>query len=189
MRKGRDWNSVQAYDGESTALKPGAYICVVKGMKETRSRNGAPMIELMFDIAEGEYKDYYLEKYRREKLEHNKVSYKGIYRTLLETKDGNTNPYFKGLITVIEKSNGFVLPDEFSENDVKGKLFGGLFRKREWEKDKWVTELTSVRTVEAIREGNYILPEDKPLNNNSNGNSQYQGFSIDNDADDEDLLF
>lgn len=186
MRKGRDWNNVQAYDGESTALKPGAYICVVKGMKETALNNGTPMVNLLFDIAEGEYKDYYLEKFAREKAENKDVKYKGVYRTFPLTKDGGTNPYFKGLVTAIEKSNSFVLPDEFDENDVKGKLFGGLFRRREWEEGKWVTELAAVRTVEAVREGNYILPEDKPLNNNSN--SPYQGFSIDND-DDEDLPF
>ena len=147
------------------------------------------MVELLFDIAEGEYKDYYLEKYRREKETNSKVLYKGKKSFFPLTKEGNTDPYFKGLITVIEKSNSLILPDEFTDNDVKGKLFGGLFRRREWEKDKWVTELAFVRTVDAVREGNYTLPEDKPLNNNSNSNSPYQGFSIDNDADDEDLPF
>lgn len=190
MRKNSDWNSVPAYDGESTALKPGAYICRVVGMKEEQTKTGKTMVVLAFDIAEGEYENYYRKRFDREKKDNKDVKYKGRYYVFPTNNDGNTNPFFKGMITAIEKSNGIVLPDEFTEKDVKDKLFGGLFEREEFEEGKWYTKLVSIRTVEAIREGRYTLPEDKPLSNVSNNNSSgTAGFSIDSDYEDEDLPF
>lgn len=190
MKKYSDWEETQAYDGESVSIQPGAYICRVVGMREEKTRTGRDMVVLAFDIAEGEYENYYKKRFEKEKESNDKAKFKGSYRVLPLTKDGKTNPFYKGLITAIEKSNNLILQNEFGENELKGKLFGGLFGREEYEQGKWYTKLVSIRTVEAIREGRYILPEDKPLNNNSNNsNSSAHGFSIDNDADDEDLPF
>lgn len=190
MRKPSDWNDTPSYDGESMVIKPGAYICKIISMREEVSKSGKPMVIFAFDIAEGEYKDYYINKLERDKRNNKDAKFKGTYYSFPLTKDNTTNPYFKGIITSVEKSNNFVLPDEFSSADVKGKLFGGLFGREEFEPGKWYTKLVSIRTVEAVREGRYTLPEDKPLSNTPNSSSSYtSGFSIDNDADDEDLPF
>lgn len=187
MRKPSDWNDTPSYGGESMAIKPGAYICKIISMREEVSKSGKPMVIFAFDIAEGEYKDYYINKLERDKRNNKDAKFKGTYYSFPFTKDNTTNPYFKGIITAIEKSNNFVLPDEFSSADVKGKLFGGLFGREEFKKDKWVTKLISIRTVDKVRSGQYTLPEDKPFVNNSSVGSF--DFSIDNDADDEDLPF
>ncbi len=185
MRKGKDWNAALSYDGENRSIKPGAYICKIISMKEELTRNNRVIVKLAFDIAEGEYENYYMTKFVREKSGDKNATYKGVYRVFPETQEGATNPYFKGLITSIEKSNNFELPDEFDDRELKGKLFGALFRKREWEKDKWVTEIGAIRTVENIREGKYTLPEDKSLNTNYASTA----FSAYNDDDDDDLPF
>lgn len=190
MRKPSDWNDTPSYDGESMVIKPGAYICKIKGMKEEPTKTGKTMVVLAFDIAEGEYENYYNDKFKREQKDNKDVKFKGTFRVFPLTNENKTNPFFKGMITSIERSNNFVLPNEFTENDVKGKLFGGLFGREEFEPGKWYTKLVSIRTVEAVREGRYTLPEDKPLSNTPNSSSSYtSGFSIDNDADDEDLPF
>lgn len=187
MRKPSDWNDTPSYDGESTVIKPGAYICKIIGMREKISKNGKPMVIFAFDIAEGEYKDYYINKLERDKRNNKDAKFKGTYYSFPLTNENKTNPYFKGIITAIERSNNFVLPDEFSSADVKGKLFGGLFGREEFEAGKWVTKLVTVRTVDKIRSGEYTLPEDKSLSN-TNGSRTF-GFSIDNDVDNEDLPF
>ena len=80
--------------------------------------------------------------------------------------DGNSTPFFKGLITAIERSNpGFIW--NWDENSLKGKLFGGVFGREEYMgtdgKPRWSCKVRFVRSVEGVED--VSAPEDKPLSN------------------------
>ncbi len=46
-------------------LPKGAYVCKVMNLEEVTYKNGKRGIKISFDIAEGEYKDFYAEQYRK----------------------------------------------------------------------------------------------------------------------------
>ena len=181
MKKYSDWNETLSYDGEVSTIKSGGYICRILGMREEKSKNGSDMIVMAFDIAEGDFADYYTKRFNDEKKTKPEAKFKGTYYILPKKADGSTNPYWKGLISCIEKSNNITLPDEFDDSLLKGKLFGGLFRKEEFEENKWVTKLSAIRTVDKIKSGDFEVPADKALPKTI--------FSINNDISDEDLPF
>jgi hypothetical protein len=76
--------------------------------------------------------------------------------------------FFKGLVEDIEKSNNFQW--DFDEQKLKGKLVGMLFRREEYRKKDGSTGLFTSpfqpRSVQIVREGDFIIPEDKPLYGN-----------------------
>ena len=55
--------------GEGTRLEPGNYLCKILGVACKNDKNGNPMLVLQYDIAEGDYKDYYqnLHKIKKER--------------------------------------------------------------------------------------------------------------------------
>ena len=49
---------------------------------------------------------------------------------------------------------------------MKGKVFGVLFRNKEWEmngRTGWTTEACSSTSAQKVRDGKYRVPKDKPL--------------------------
>jgi hypothetical protein len=194
FKKGNDWGNVQAYGtGEAMSIKKGGYVCKIKGARLEKTKSGADVMVLAFDIAEGEYTGYYDKQFKARRATNSDTKWGGTYRQLIFDKNGNTNPFFKGLITTIEKSNNITLPAEFSDKDIVGKLFGGLFGREEYKKSdggtSWATKLVAVRDVEVIRTGDFVVPEDKPINNNyyeNIGKAQGNAFY---ETTDEDLPF
>jgi hypothetical protein len=183
FKKGSDWEKTSAFGTEDTVkLEAGGYVCKIVGAKIEKTKNtGKDVMVLAFDIAEGEYTGFYDEQFKMRQSNNKDTKWGGTYRQLLTDNEGKTNPFFKGLITSIEKSNNITLPDEFTDNDLKGKLFGGLFGREEFEgrdgKTGWTTRLVAVRSVEAIRNGDFVVPEDKKLNKASSAQSFYADVS------------
>ena len=71
MNKPANWDSVEAITGEYKKLPAGGYVCSIVRAECTKSKNGKEMLKLAIDIAEGEYKDFYLNQYLQEQ-ERNK---------------------------------------------------------------------------------------------------------------------
>ena len=66
-----NWDSVEAITGEYKKLPVVAlYVGIVRA-ECTKSKNGKENVKLAIDIAEGEYKDFYLNQYLQEQ-ERNK---------------------------------------------------------------------------------------------------------------------
>lgn len=162
MNQIQGYYEAPAYTGEGMALPAGKYVCVIKGAKEVTSQKGNKQLVLMLDIAEGDYKGYYSDRYARdlEKNSNAKWSNGGIYRQNVE---GNSLPYFRGLMTCIEKSNpGYTW--DWNEKGLAGKKIGVLFGREEFMTDngkRWATKAMGVRSIEGL-EGSQI-PKDKPL--------------------------
>lgn len=162
MRKPEGYDSAPVYTGEGQALPAGGYVCTIVKAEETSSRGGRPMLALALDIAEGEYEGHFRRQYERAKQSNPDAKWNGVFRQLT---DGSSLPFFKGLVTSLEVSNDFKW--DFDERKLKGKLIGALFGREQYMgtdgKLKWSTKCQAVRSVKNIRDGNFEIPEDKPL--------------------------
>ena len=59
IKKPAGYDEAAAYTGEFQQLPKGKYVCVIKQVSIQESRNGNQQFVILFDIAEGEYKDFY----------------------------------------------------------------------------------------------------------------------------------
>ncbi|MBO5005416.1 MAG: hypothetical protein J6D03_09340, partial [Clostridia bacterium] len=103
MEKPAGYDEAQSF-GEFETLPAGGYKCLIKKVVCEKSQNGKEFLKIGFDIAEGQYKDFYQRKFENDTREDKKWS--GIWVLFTEGYNpGTTNPKFKGLITSVEASN------------------------------------------------------------------------------------
>lgn len=166
IKKPANWDSVEAITGNYKKLPAGGYVCSIVRAECTKSKNGKEMLKLAIDIAEGEYKDFYLNQYLQEQ-ERNKeqAKWRGSYYQLTE---GDSMGRFKGMLLNIEKSNpGYKW--NWNEKSLEGKLFGGVFREEEYINRNGglstAVKLISIRPVEGITD---IEPPAKKVLENNN---------------------
>ena len=168
IRKPNNWESVQEFT-EREKLPLGAYVCKVKGVRVEASDYGEQLV-IQFDIAEGEYADFYKREYAANTMANKK--FKGVHRVWLPRDDGSekdewTKSTFKGMCTAFEKSNpGYVW--NWNEQTLIGRMIGILFRNEEWEYDGktgWAVRPFRAISADTVRSGDYTLPKDKPLKN------------------------
>ena len=90
--------------------------------------------------------------------------------------DGKGTPWLKGIITSIERSNNFTFHWDQANNEatLKNKKFGGLFRRRQYEKEDGsrpiITELFQIRSVAGLAEAK--VPEDSLLTEHTNAGTR-----------------
>ena len=129
MEKPQGYDEAQAF-GEFETLPAGGHKCIIKQVKSEKTQNGKEYLKIAFDIAEGEYKDFYQKKFDNDTREDKKWS--GVWPVFIEGYNpGTTNPRFKGLITSVEASNGNFKFD-FDEQKLVGKKVGIVFREEEF---------------------------------------------------------
>lgn len=165
IRKPQGYDEATAYTGESVSLPAGCYVCVIKQVSETATQGGRPQMAVLFDIAEGEQKDFYKNQYEAAKRADANAKWKGVHKQLM---DGNSIPFFKGLMTSIEKSNpGYSFPWnlEGNERTLVGKKFGAVMGREQIEtsdgnKVFW-THIFQVRSIDGLKDAK--VPEDKLL--------------------------
>lgn len=184
--------------GDYEVLEAGGYICKVINAKEEQSKNGKRMLVVAFDIAEGEHAGIYTRRYEELKKTNTdpnrtvKYPNNGIYRVMIEDKDGNCSKFFKTFITSVEQSNeGYSFKaHKYSEKSLKDNTFGGIFGEEEYEKtDGSVgtsTKLQWVRSTKTIKEGNFTIPDKKKLPEKGEA---FEGFTNDFKTEDDDLPF
>lgn len=180
--------------GEYKPLPAGGYVCRIMQVEEGQSKSGNDMITISLDIYEGDFADYYALQYKNDKRDNKKWGCR-VFQTVLNS-NGFTNAGFKTFLTSVERSNpGFAVQwgERFCEC-LKGRLVGGLFGREEYENNsgalKWNTKCRSFRSVDTIRNGDYEIPEDKPLAPTSYGAPDADGFmNIPDSVDDEGLPF
>lgn len=164
MNKPQGYDEAQAYTGDFEQLKLGGHICKIIGVKiEYTPTTNAEVLILALDIAEGEQAGYYQRQFDETKKRDAQAKWKCTYRQFTQ---GNSTPYFKGMIENIEKSNaGYNFANTgFDEKTLVGKLIGGVFGREQYEtqdgKLKFATKCMQLRTIEAIKNG-VEIPEDK----------------------------
>ena len=170
----------------SEPLPAGGYVAKILNAKVEEYSWGEVLV-ISFDVAEGEYKDFFSKQYKENTREDKK--WKGNFRL---TVPQESNQYFDSqkrtfgnAIWAIEESN----PSfrwAWDENALKGKMVGVLFRDREWEiegRTGMTTEAWTFLSVDDVRTKNFKIPKPKMLNKATN-NTTANSFAPIDDVDD-----
>lgn len=192
----KQYNGAKAVQrsGGREPLPAGGYVAKILDAK-VQSYDFGDMLVLSFDVAEGDFKDFFKTDYQNNPREDKK--WRGTFRLSIPKDDGTEKDEwskngFNNFIFAIEDSNpGYSWG--WDETTLKGKMIGVLFRNKEWEMNGnsgWTTECCAVEAVSIIREGKFKQPKDKPLTNKKSaygGNSTASGggFSEIEDSDGE----
>ena len=170
LNKPRNWENVKARTAKEQLPKGGYVVKILDAKPVTYQGKNGPFskLEISFDVAEGEYKDFFANDYRNQIGADKK--WRGVFRPYLPTDDGTTEDTqtqerFKGITNAIEESNpGYRW--EWDETTLKGKSIGAVFQAVEWEYDGktgWRTACSYFTESDKIRSGKYKVPNDKPL--------------------------
>ena len=176
----------------SEPLPAGGYVAKILNAKVEKYSWGEVLV-ISFDIAEGEYKDFFSKQYKENTREDKK--WKGNFRL---TVPQESNQYFDSqkrtfgnAIWAIEESNPGYHWD-WNEAALKGKMVGVLFRNFEWAMDDgrsgWSTECCTFVSVEDVQTGNFKHPKDKPLKRKESYSSNQFSEMVEIDST-EDLPF
>lgn len=165
IKKPQGYDQAPAFTGEFQQLPKGKYICVIKQVAvQNDSRSGERFI-ILYDIADGEHQGFYQKLYDADRERNpSEARWRGVFRQNME---GKGLSWFKGIITSIERSNNFTFQwdKENNEKTLAGKKFGGIFRRRQYEKENgdrpFITELFQIRSVAGLAEAE--VPEDSLL--------------------------
>ena len=196
MKPFNNWESVKA-PSVRESLPEGGYICVIKNAEVRQTVTGSEMLAISFDIAEGEYKGFYLNDYRAQQREDK--YWAGVIRYFLPKEDGSekddfTKSRFKAFINAIEDSNPGYHWD-WDETGLKNNKIGMITRNEEWEYNGnsgfKVRPFMFIDTGR-IKEGKYKLPDTKYLNGGQPAGQAAEQTKPDNFSavdDDDDLPF
>jgi hypothetical protein len=155
------YNEAPAYTGESIQLPAGVYKCIVKQVNVIKDPSNREQMVILFDIAEGEHKGFYEKQFNQRKQSDASAKWGGVYRQFTHDKG---LPFFKGIITSIEKSNpGYAW--KWDEKTLVGKKFGGIFGREEFldsnNEKRMATKCVQIRSLDGLSEAK--IPEDKLL--------------------------
>ena len=152
MRKPEGYEQSEAVEGGFRS--PSAGPCII-GITRTQVevKNGEQRIVLYCDIAEGEFKNYY----RRQSEKWNKNRYLRYY----QKTEGKSLPYFKGIITTMEKENSFVF--DWNEASLHFKKTGANLQEEEYRRTDGsigtVLRIAYLCSMESVHAGQHkVLP-------------------------------
>lgn len=155
---GYDEAKKKAQSAGAAKLPAGVYVCKILGTKLDGN-----MLKVQFDVAEGEYKDFFQAQYKASKDEDKK--YKGMTTIWLPKDDGSekdakTKTTFARWTTSIEESNdGYVW--DWDETKWKGKFVGicyGEVGKNIDGKNVRFNECRWPASVESVKSGKAKVP-------------------------------
>lgn len=202
MIKPNGYDEAIAYNGEFKRLPKGGYICKIRKLEEGTGKNsGAPQLIIYLDIADGEYKNFFAEKYRNDTREFPKWGCVA-YQPILDSTTGKTNPRFKAFLTAIEESNpGFVVDKTWGDDFVKfyrDKYIGFIFGDEHYigndDKEHVIAKPRFSASIDKIKKGDFTIPEDvysdgtAPAETNTPTNST-QEFEVIPPPEDDDVPF
>lgn len=171
IKKPNNWDSVHELS-DRKRLPLGAYVCNVLKVTVESTQYGDVM-QIGFDICEGEYKNFFRDDFNANTREDKK--WRGVLRQWLPKDDGSekdefTKSAFKTMLAAFTASNnGFVF--DWNEKSLVGKTVGVIFRNEEWEmngKSGWSVRPFRAVSADKVRSGDITLPKDKPLKNKAN---------------------
>lgn len=187
MEKIQGYDEAQAITGEYERLEAGGYICKIVSAKEEKSKSGKKMLVIALDILEGDKKDFFRNRFNENTNPDKEWPAGAIYRQMLEGE--KAAGFLKGIMTSLEASNeGFKW--DWDEKKLANLKCGAIFGEEEYEKlDGSVgtsTKVKFIRTVKAIQDGNFKVPELKKLPQKGEA---FEDFVNSVTSDDNDLPF
>lgn len=129
MKKPNNYENTQA-QGEFTPVELGGHKLVIKQVSEKESKNGKPMIVVLFDFAQDDVQPGYFAKQFADDIRPDKKwPNQATQYILTEDENGNCSRSFKTFLSCVEHSNtNFETQwgDNFGQQ-FKNKKIGGVF--------------------------------------------------------------
>lgn len=159
-------NYDSVYVGDNEQLPPDGYVCKILNAK-VEMVQGRDQLQVAVDIAEGDYKDFYKEKFERAKKSDSnaKWDFNAVYKRYILV-DGSVSRGVKSLIEAVRESNpGYYFdPNNFEPKELREQLVGFTFGSTEYEgKDgkggHFSTRVKFPCSVERIRTKKFRVPE------------------------------
>ena len=156
-----DLSGVEAQqDGEYKNLTPGGYVCRITKAEDVPldpATGKGSYLRLEFDIAEGDFAGYFGAQFQRFGKWH------GV---LIRSYKEQALGLFKGFVKAVEESNpGYRW--QWNEATLTGKLIGIVFGEEEYVNRMYQPAVSvkprMVRSVQAIRAGDFTIPAIKKL--------------------------
>ena len=149
------------------SLPKGAYVLKILAAKEEPNKNSAGShIKVAFDIAEGEYKDFYKKQFDAITDEDKLWPYDGVHNLVAPNDDSEQwmIDAFGTFVAALEDSNDGYHWD-WDESKWKGLVIGALFRNEQSESNGNVYDHVRpfwFRSAQSVRDGKYgKLPKDR----------------------------
>ena len=157
-----DWRD-KAFTVGSQRLPAGGYVCKVTSTEIRLSRTGNEGLIVNFDIAEGDYKDYF--------ANNPNIAWIGSMWQNTPNGDPRRDGFFYGMLTAFEESNpGFKIQVDAQGNLVEtcleGKYIGVVFRDEEEEYNGstfFRAHPYQFRSADKVRKGDFKAPQPKTL--------------------------
>lgn len=170
MLKPNGYDEVRAYQSYKR-LPKGGYVCEIKKLEEGKSLSGREVLRVYLDIAEGEFKGIFAERWQNTPVSSGRERRWGMISAILiaDEAKGMASKSLKGFITSVEESNhGFSAErcwgDDFCKF-FKGKLVGCVFGDEYFKADDGTLRAAArprfYLSAEKIRKKDYREPEDK----------------------------
>lgn len=171
IKKFSGYDDIQVFEG-GASIEPGGYELKIIDAKVEEFTN-CEILKVAFDIINNDkYAGFYSTRFKSAKAQNPNAKWGGVFDVFIpkddgSEKDGFTKQAFKRFITSVEHSNnGYVW-----NWDDKGKDFGGVFGKEQFEtqdgKLAFAVKCRFPRSIESIRSGSFTIPEDKLLKKKS----------------------
>lgn len=193
MQIPNDWNNTarQTQFGGTPQLPPDGYVCKIIRVQQTMSKErpgkpAKPMLEVAIDIAEGEFKGFFRDRFEYRVKYDPEAKWPGVARCMTQNENGSTNGGFKNFIECVQESNSGWQPawNESFEEKFRGQLVGVVFKLREYignddKKHQSVEpDFAHFKNVRDIREGNFDQPkqqliEEQTLSQQQGGYTNY----------------
>lgn len=187
-------NKPNGYDearetGSFTPVELGGHFAVIKQVAERDTKNGKPMVVVIFDfMAPDKQPDYFANAFEADDREEKKWPFNGTkYIMVQDFNDASkTSRAFKSFITCFEKSNNVTIKWGGSDwgKQFKGKKIGVVFGEEEHEYDgetsmrrvpKFFCEFDKVKDA-GVPTAKYLPKATKPT-----ATAPVEGFSLIND--------
>lgn len=165
--------------GEFRRPEPGAYHCVIKAVEDISDKE---YLKVGYDIAEGEYKDYYTNL----RKEHPDWAWSGVY---VKSYKQSALPMFKRFCSAISKSNGGYVFDggavNSDEKTLIGKHIGIVFQEEEYYSNSGDkrTRLIVYSECPVDKIADQKVPKLKALKETPSSSFVNEGFTSSNEAE------
>lgn len=176
---GKAYEDAEASTGEFKRLPAGGYIAKITAVE---NKDDKEYLNITFDIAEGEFKGFYEDEWGK--------AHPYAHAFVRSYKDKALG-MFKGFLKAVDASNGTKFEERakkgFPDGELVGKLVGVLIGYEEYRTNRGEigqrTRVTGTRSVQAIRDGNFKVPDLKRLGEEQTTNSPVPGFDQLNEAE------
>ncbi len=177
----------------SEKLPAGAYVVKIRRAEES---DGALCI--LFDIAEGEFKNYFMDKFRSDKENFPETAkYKGVYRLWYPSGkeyDETNKRRMKTVLKLIKEENRLKVDfsKEWDGNALKGAKLVLVFQEQEYDYNGYhgfTAQPYGVLSMENYKAGKYNIPEPKRLKASQSAEAVDDVTETPGVSSDEDLPF